>query len=111
MPCCAHAQVLGDNLLALIKVYNYRGVPLPLVKHITKQVLVGIDYMHTKLNIIHTDLKPENVMLTEAIRPRKWLQPVNTAAAPAQSADAPSAGTHPVPFLTMSHCWCFLTVL
>ncbi|KAK9904075.1 hypothetical protein WJX75_003847 [Coccomyxa subellipsoidea] len=88
---CMVFEVLGDNLLALIKVYNYRGVPLPLVKHITKQVLVGIDYMHTKLNIIHTDLKPENVMLTEAIRPRKWLQPVNTAAAPARSADAPSA--------------------
>ena len=85
-------------MLSLIKVYNYRGIPLPLVKHITKQVLVGIDYMHTKLSIIHTDLKPENVMLTEAIRPRKWLQPVNTAStpAPASAAEPASAGTYTV---------------
>ena len=37
-PCCV--QVLGDNLLSLIKAYNYRGIPLALVKHITRQVLV-----------------------------------------------------------------------
>ena len=31
-------QVLGDNLLALIKAYNYRGIPLHLVKSMTQQV-------------------------------------------------------------------------
>ena len=31
-------QVLGDNLLSLIKAYSYRNIPLHLVKHITKQV-------------------------------------------------------------------------
>ncbi|BDA45693.1 probable SRSF protein kinase 2 [Coccomyxa sp. Obi] len=89
---CMVFEVLGDNLLSLIKLYNYRGIPLPLVKHITKQVLVAIDYMHSKLDIIHTDLKPENVMLTEAIRPRKHLEPVGAAAAPALASETPSAG-------------------
>ena len=32
------AQVLGDNLLSLIKMYDHRGIPLPLVKRITRQV-------------------------------------------------------------------------
>lgn len=92
---CARAQVLGDNLLSLIKVFNYRGIPLPLVKHITKQVLEAMDYIHSKLDIIHTDLKPENVMLTEAIRPRKWLQPVNASANPVlASSQAPTSGMH-----------------
>ena len=33
-----HVQVLGDNLLALIKAYNYRGIPMPLLKRLTHQV-------------------------------------------------------------------------
>ena len=32
------AQVLGDNLLALIKAMDYRGIPIPIVKRITWQV-------------------------------------------------------------------------
>ena len=38
---------------------------------IVLQILEALDYMHTRCQIIHTDLKPENVMLTEAIRPRR----------------------------------------
>ena len=36
---------------------------MPLVKQITKQVLLGLDYMHRECGIIHTDLKPENVLI------------------------------------------------
>lgn len=28
-----------------------------------KQILVGLDYLHRKCNVIHTDLKPENVVV------------------------------------------------
>ena len=30
--------MLGDNLLALIKAMDYRGIPIPIVQRITKQV-------------------------------------------------------------------------
>jgi len=56
-------EVLGENLLSLIKRYNHRGIPSHLVKQITKQVLMGLDYMHRECGIIHTDLKPENVLV------------------------------------------------
>ncbi|KHJ35804.1 putative cmgc srpk protein kinase [Erysiphe necator] len=60
---CMVFEVLGENLLGLIKRWNHRGIPLPLVKQITKQVLLGLDYLHRECGIIHTDLKPENVLI------------------------------------------------
>lgn len=29
----------------------------------SSQVLKGLDYLHTKCHIIHTDIKPENILL------------------------------------------------
>ncbi|CDH15663.1 related to Serine/threonine-protein kinase SKY1 [Zygosaccharomyces bailii ISA1307] len=56
-------EVLGENLLALIKKYEHRGIPLVYVKQISKQLLLGLDYMHRKCGVIHTDIKPENVLM------------------------------------------------
>lgn len=56
-------EVLGENLLALIKKYEHRGIPLVYVKQISKQILLGLDYMHRKCGVIHTDIKPENVLM------------------------------------------------
>lgn len=60
-------EVLGKNLLSLIKKYDYRGIPIPIVRNIAKQILLGLDYLHRVCGVIHTDLKPENVVfaLTE----------------------------------------------
>lgn len=60
---CMVFEVLGENLLGLIKRWNHRGIPMPLVRQITKQVLMGLDYLHRECGIIHTDLKPENVLI------------------------------------------------
>ena len=35
---------------------------MPIAREITRQCLMGLDYMHRICNIIHTDLKPENVV-------------------------------------------------
>jgi serine/threonine-protein kinase SRPK3 len=56
-------EVLGPNLLTLIRQYRHRGIPISVVKRITKQVLMGLDYLHRDCGIIHTDLKPENVLI------------------------------------------------
>lgn len=56
-------EVLGESLLSLIKRFKYKGVPSPVVKQIASQVLLGLDYLHRECGIIHTDLKPENVLV------------------------------------------------
>jgi serine/threonine-protein kinase SRPK3 len=55
-------EVLGSNLLALVKKYDYRGIPLPITRDITRQLLMGLDYMHRVCKMIHTDIKPENIV-------------------------------------------------
>ncbi|KAF6007969.1 hypothetical protein HII13_004152 [Brettanomyces bruxellensis] len=42
---------------------SYGGLPVTLVKQISKQILLGLDYLHRYCGIIHTDLKPENVLV------------------------------------------------
>lgn len=61
---CMVFEVLGENLLKVIKTYEHRGLPVRMVKQIVKQVLAGLDLLHRKCGIIHTDLKPENVLLS-----------------------------------------------
>merc|ERR1712156_475432 len=56
-------EVLGHNLLKLIIKSNYQGIPLYNVKLIMKQVFEGLHYLHAKCKIIHTDIKPENILL------------------------------------------------
>ena len=56
-------EILGVNLLEVLKRYDYKGLPLDLVKEITRQVLMGLDFLNRICRVIHTDLKPENVLL------------------------------------------------
>lgn len=56
-------EILGVNLLEIIKRYDYKGVPLHLTRILAKQCLMGLDYLHRVCELIHTDLKPENVIL------------------------------------------------
>lgn len=60
---CMSFEMLGDNLLKVIKKYDYRGIPIPIVKNFVRQILVGLDFLHRHCSIIHTDLKPENILI------------------------------------------------
>ncbi|XP_026076859.1 SRSF protein kinase 1 isoform X4 [Carassius auratus] len=60
---CMVFEVLGHHLLKCIIKSNYQGLPLSCVKSIIRQVLQGLDYLHTKCKIIHTDIKPENILM------------------------------------------------
>merc|ERR1719171_1179914 len=61
---CMVFEVMGPNVLALIKQYEFKGVPGHLVRKVAAHTLVGLDYLHRVCGIIHTDLKPENVLIS-----------------------------------------------
>jgi len=70
---CMIFEVLGENLLGLIRRYRDQTIPIPLVKQVAAQMLLGLEYMHDKCHIIHTDIKPENVLL--------WIEDVESVVA------------------------------
>jgi serine/threonine-protein kinase SRPK3/serine/threonine-protein kinase SRPK1 len=60
---CMVFETMGPNVLALIKRFNFKGVPLQIVRKVAAHTLIGLDYLHRICGIIHTDLKPENVLV------------------------------------------------
>lgn len=61
---CMVFETMGPNVLALIKRYNFKGIPLDIVRKVAAHTLIGLDYLHRICGIIHTDLKPENVLVS-----------------------------------------------
>ncbi|XP_078500273.1 SRSF protein kinase 3-like isoform X3 [Lissotriton helveticus] len=60
---CMVFEFQGSHLLKWIVKSNHKGLPIPCVKTIIKQVLQGLTFIHTACGIIHTDIKPENILL------------------------------------------------
>ncbi|CAI2361764.1 unnamed protein product [Moneuplotes crassus] len=56
-------EVMGHNLLKVMKLYDWDGIPLPIARTLARQTLIGLDYLHRLCNVIHTDIKPENAIL------------------------------------------------
>ena len=61
---CLSLELLGCSLLRCYKP-GKEGMPLAKVREVMAQVMEGLDFLHTKARIIHTDIKPENILLAE----------------------------------------------
>jgi len=70
---CLVMEVVGSHLFRLICRSGDTGIPLNNVKTIVRQVLESLDYLHTKCKIIHTDIKPENILVKADQRYLKFL--------------------------------------
>lgn len=89
---CMVFEVLGENLLSLIRRYNHKGVPITIVKQIAKQTLLALDYLHRRCGIIHTDLKPENILIHIA-DVDKLIEAVTASEEQARRMSAPASKT------------------
>ncbi|NXI06268.1 SRPK kinase, partial [Pachycephala philippinensis] len=56
-------RALGPSLRCLMGNYTAQGLPLPFVKKSLQQVLAGLHFLHKCCCIIHTDIKPENILV------------------------------------------------
>ncbi|KAJ7879748.1 hypothetical protein B0H14DRAFT_2341265, partial [Mycena olivaceomarginata] len=51
---CLVTELLGESLEKYAKQFPHRRVPIPVVKNITRHVIMTMMYLHEKCNIIHT---------------------------------------------------------
>lgn len=60
---CMVFELLAGSVFDLIRTGKYsNGLPLKLVKNIIRQSLLAIDSLNSELNLLHTDVKPENLL-------------------------------------------------
>ena len=62
---CIGTEKLGRSLYEFIKKNRYRGFQLPAVRQFGFQILQAVAFCHS-IGLIHTDLKPENVLLAHS---------------------------------------------
>uniref|UniRef100_A0A671KQN0 non-specific serine/threonine protein kinase n=1 Tax=Sinocyclocheilus anshuiensis TaxID=1608454 RepID=A0A671KQN0_9TELE len=60
---CLVLELLGPDLRCWQVCFGNPGLSLTCVKHVITQVLEGLEYLHRHCKIIHTDIKPENILL------------------------------------------------
>lgn len=66
---CLVFQCQGPNLYRLIREEYQSGIPLNSLKRIGSQFYQALFFLHHNCNLIHTDLKPENLLLTKNSNP------------------------------------------
>lgn len=54
---CMVFNVMGERADVLSRRFDRRKVPVGLVKQIGRQILLGLDYLHTSCGVIHTGLQ------------------------------------------------------
>jgi serine/threonine protein kinase len=74
---CMVTEVLGYSLDYVRKLYNSNRVPPSIVKRVTRQVLLGLDYLHTTCGIVHAGEHVERLvgLILTVCRPQTRQRP------------------------------------
>jgi len=59
---CMTFEVMGENLLALVRHHKYQGLPIDLCRRLARHTLKGLEHIHA-CGVVHTDVKLENVLI------------------------------------------------
>ncbi|CAA7263794.1 unnamed protein product [Cyclocybe aegerita] len=61
---CLVNDALGPSVLDIRASTPHGVLPVPLVQHITRQLLQGLEILHEKCKTVHTDIKFDNILFT-----------------------------------------------
>jgi len=61
---CMVFELLGQSVFDFLKENNFYPFPLKHIQHFAYQLLTSVEFIHS-LKLIHTDLKPENIMIVD----------------------------------------------
>jgi dual specificity tyrosine-phosphorylation-regulated kinase 2/3/4 len=61
---CVSFELLSMNLYEFLKLNDFEGISLGLIRRFAIQILYALKYVESQ-SIIHCDLKPENIILKE----------------------------------------------
>ncbi|KAI1502355.1 serine threonine protein kinase, CMGC group [Biscogniauxia marginata] len=59
--CLVHTP-LWESVLAFLHRNHLKRLPIPVIAFVLKRVFLALDFLHTECQIIHTDIKAENIM-------------------------------------------------
>lgn len=77
---CLIFDTHGPNLMDILLEFGQQesesntmkfGLPINVVKRLAKQLFEALEFLHVRCNLIHTDLKPENLLLSYDSVPAK----------------------------------------
>ncbi|KKZ60727.1 hypothetical protein EMCG_04607 [[Emmonsia] crescens] len=60
---CLVLPVMGHHLGLQATKFEQQRIPVAVMKEVARQLLQGLDFLHRECGIIHTDLKPSNILL------------------------------------------------
>ncbi|KAM7186317.1 Serine/threonine-protein kinase [Naviculisporaceae sp. PSN 640] len=60
---CLVFKPMGPDMTKYRRLFPKARIPLPMVKRIATQLLLALDFLHDKCGVIHTDIKPQNILL------------------------------------------------
>ncbi|ODV94505.1 hypothetical protein PACTADRAFT_51327 [Pachysolen tannophilus NRRL Y-2460] len=61
---CISTEYLPINLFQVLELAHFKGFEISIVANFAKQLLTSLEFLHENLQLVHCDLKPENIMLT-----------------------------------------------
>lgn len=61
---CMVLELLGPSQLQIIEKINHYKITPEIYNRICTQILLGLNFLHDYCNIIHTDIKAENILLS-----------------------------------------------
>ncbi|PPQ65536.1 hypothetical protein CVT26_000493 [Gymnopilus dilepis] len=89
---CLLTDALTEDLWSFPRRWRNRVLPTNLVRQIARQLLLALSYLHDECNIIHTDIKPSNILLVSPDGPVCFEDAVKADGPPEMSTGRNSEG-------------------